>query len=422
MIEKARNKAELSEEKRIERGGVIFRVKSFDKATFHIPHIQTSQRLLFTISLAMIPGGCNGATPTFSFFQVMANQRMIAKAAGVTQAAVSLALRGDRSIPTATRQRIMDCAQKLGYRPNSYISALMAHVRAGRPPQDNGCIALVVNATSQKEWLGDPKGRFDPGVETFRLQYEGISNRAESLGFRCEAFFLQSPGMSAARLDNILDSRGIVGVVLMPPQGNPDPISLTWSRYAVATIAYGWRSPEMDRVTTHHRHNVHAAFAQLHERGYQKIGVCLPPEAIGGVDLNWQAGFLLERARRRFPSPIPQFVGKPGQCPIDKFKKWIDRNKPEALVTLVGHEMEWLDNLGLKCPEDIGLICVNRPLQSTLSGMEENHLVIGATVADLVVAQITRNEFGLPEHPKLILIEGSWVEGKTLRINRRERK
>ena len=348
----------------------------------------------------------------------MANQRMIAKAVGVTQAAVSLAMRGDPSIPPATRKRILDCARELGYRPNSYVSALMAHVRSGRSPQDKGCIALLVNATSLTDWLGDKPEKARTGAETFRSQYQGIVARAEELGFRSETFFLEAPGMSAARIDRILYSRGIVGLILMPPITMLKDIEMTWSRYALGTIAYGWRKPAVDRVTTHHRHNVHAVFAQLLARGYKRIGVCLPPEAVTGVDLNWQAGFLLEKKLNKSLSSVPQFVGKPGVTPVSKFKNWLNRYKPDAIVSLIGHEMEWLNELGLVVPEDIGLACVNRPTNSTLSGIEENHDVIGAAVTDLVVAQITRNEFGFPAHPKLILIEGTWVEGDTLRPSR----
>jgi LacI family transcriptional regulator len=336
----------------------------------------------------------------------MANQRMIAKAAGVSQPTVSMALRGDPSIPLATRQRIFDCARQLGYRPNSYVSALMAHVRSGRALQDKGCLALLVNFASEKEWLS---------AETFRTQYEGIVHRAEELGVRTETFFLQAPGMSAARIDHILYSRGITGLILMPAPNIPDSLEMNWSRYALGTIAYGWRTLTIDRVATHHRHNVHAVFGQLLARGYKRIGVCLPPEAVTGVDLNWLAGFLLEKKLNKSLSSVPQFVGKPGETPISRFRNWLTRYKPDAMVSLIGHEMEWLNELGLSAPQDIGLACINRPATSRLSGIEENHHVIGAAVADLVVAQVTRNEFGFPVHPKLILIEGTWVEGETLR-------
>ena len=52
--------------------------------------------------------------------------RMIAKAAGVSQTTVSFVLnhRRDIAIPDATRQRVLDTADELGWRPNHMLSAL----------------------------------------------------------------------------------------------------------------------------------------------------------------------------------------------------------------------------------------------------------------------------------------------------------
>ena len=50
----------------------------------------------------------------------------LARVAGVHQSTVSRALRRDRSIPAATRQRIQALADKLGYRPHPLVSALVA--------------------------------------------------------------------------------------------------------------------------------------------------------------------------------------------------------------------------------------------------------------------------------------------------------
>jgi len=341
----------------------------------------------------------------------MPNQRAIAAAAGVTQAAVSRALRGDRSISPATRQRIERAAKRLGYRPNAYVSSLMTHIRSGRPLRDKGCIAVLVDAASEREWSINL-----PGSYTQRLQYRGIKNRAEALGFSSERFFLQEFVKNPLHIDHVLTARGISGVVLMPQRPGSSVPSLAWARYASAAIAYTWSGVNIDRVSTHHRHNVETAFSTLLSRNYEKIGMCLPPEAMTGADFSWRERFLLWQDRLPKRSRIPLFVGKPGLSPIGAFRVWMGKWKPDALIGLVGHEKEWLDEMGLRTPQDIGMACVNRPLDSSFSGVEENHEAIGATALDLVASQIQRNEFGSPPTPKIILIEGTWVEGKTLRL------
>jgi hypothetical protein len=36
----------------------------------------------------------------------------------------------------------------------------------------------------------------------------------------------------------------------------------------------------------------------------------------------------------------------------------------------------------------------------------------------MVIAMINRNERGIPELPRSLLIEGTWVEGQTVRVQR----
>jgi len=338
----------------------------------------------------------------------MPNQRAIAVALGLNQSSVSLALRGDPSIPEATRKRVLETAERLGYRPNALVSSLMTHIRSGRPLRERGTIALIF---SYPEF---PPDYMNPS-ETFRRQYEGVVPRANQLGFHTENFFLRAPGMNSRRINRILRARGIKGLILMPPGRGAKVDNFNWDHFACATIAYSWVSPETHRVATQHRHQVDMAYQVLLERGHRRIGFCLPAEAVEGVNGAWTDRFLLWQRRLAYKKPIPLFVGKPGVTPLAEFKRWFSAAKPDALITLVGHEHEWLEKMGLRAPDDLSLVCLNRPPGSRFSGMEENHEVIGAATVELVINQLIHNEFGLPAHPRLILIKGTWVEGETVR-------
>ncbi len=338
----------------------------------------------------------------------MPNQRAIAAALGLNQASVSLALRGDPSIPEATRKLVAETAGRLGYRPNAYVSSLMTHIRSGRPLRDKGCIALLFNRGSLEEDYSTPN-------QTSHRQLIGAMQRAEELGFHTENFFLKAPGMNARRINRILNTRGIRGLVLMPGGQRADTAGIDWSRFACATIAYSWITPESHRVATNHRYHVDIAYQTLIQRGCQRIGFCLAPEAVEGVNGAWTDRFLLWQNRLGYKKPVPLFVGKPGLTPLTTFKRWFTRNKPDALITLIGHEHEWIEDMGLRTPDDLALVCLNRPRGSRFSGMEENHEVIGGTTAELAITQILHNEYGLPAHSRLILIKGAWFEGETIR-------
>ena len=68
---------------------------------------------------------------------MMPTQREIAQQAGVSQMAVSLALRDSPTLPAATRQRIQKLARELGYRPDPMLSTLMRqrHAKATKAPR-----------------------------------------------------------------------------------------------------------------------------------------------------------------------------------------------------------------------------------------------------------------------------------------------
>jgi len=50
-----------------------------------------------------------------------------------------------------------------------------------------------------------------------------------------------------------------------------------------------------------------------------------------------------------------------------------------------------------------------------LAGIDDRFEHIGAATAELVASKISFNQFGIPTDPKLILIEGRWVGGQSLK-------
>lgn len=336
------------------------------------------------------------------------NQRSLAALAGVSQTTISLALRGDPSIPPATCQRIRRIAEENGYRENPGVASLMAQIRRNRSTGPTGCIALIVDAKNEAGWLDQ---------EFVWRQRDGMIARAAGLGYRTEAFFLRAKGMTVPRLDRILHARGIRGLVLAgPKRAQIDLSAMRWQDYACATISYTWDSPPMDRVSSHHRHNMDTVLRQLEMRGYRRIGLSLQPHEIDAVDQNWLSGFLVMNrhmpARRRIPLLA---ASHSDAASFKTFSSWFSKYKPDALVSLTGWEETWLRRMGLRTPADAGHVCLNRTGKTAIAGIEEDHAMIGSTTIELLVAQIHRNEYGLPLRPRLTLINGEWHEGTTLR-------
>ncbi|WP_052362578.1 LacI family DNA-binding transcriptional regulator [Geminisphaera colitermitum] len=354
----------------------------------------------------------------------MSNQRAIAAELGVNQATVSLALRGHPSIPEETRRRVEETARRLGYQKNAYVASLMARIRSGRPVAAKGCIAILMDAESPGKSLAVTS-------EIYRRQHAGMLARAAELGFSTECFYLRAAGMSARKIDRILEARGITGVVLAAPKSPSDALGrgsfeewmrLSWERYALSTVAWTWRwCADTHRVATDYRDQIDVVFEALLRRGYRRIGVVLPELALNGRSrvFYWQYLLregLLETKRGWEKQRVPVFLGRPGETALTEFAAWFRRVRPDAIVCQTGMELEWLEALGCRVPEEVGLVCVNRPIDSMFSGLEENFEEIGAMAVELVANQIIHNEHGLPQHPRTILIKGRWVEGKTVRM------
>src|SRR4051812_35125096 len=118
-------------------------------------------------------------------------QTDIARAVGVHNTTVSLALRNSRLIPETTRQRIRAIAEKMGYRPDPALQALIAYRKARRPRHCASTLAYVTNWTTKWGW------RDLPSQEKY---YTAFGRRAAEFGYVTEHFWLGEEGMSQRRL------------------------------------------------------------------------------------------------------------------------------------------------------------------------------------------------------------------------------
>jgi LacI family transcriptional regulator len=334
----------------------------------------------------------------------MPNQRDIAKVAGVSQVAVSLALRGDHSVSARLTQRIQSIAREMGYRPNPYVSTLMSHIRTSRKPKDTGEIAVIVDMFRKADWLRH---------ESYRVYYRGLSRRSAELGFHPELYSLMESGMTPKRIDHILQSRGVHGVILAPPYRGNRRLPMQWDKYACIGTGYGWERQQFDRVAHDHDQNMIMAFEQLAERGYRRIGVSIPSFFASGRGTRWLDGFLVCQDKLPAKQRIPLFIGSVEEQSLAAFRRWHSRWRPDALLTLYGHEMSWLKTMKLKVPLDVAVACVIRPPGSSFAGIDDHYDEIGAITAELIASKLAFNHYGIPAKPRLTLIEGHWVDGPT---------
>ena len=335
--------------------------------------------------------------------------KTVAAQAGVTQATVSMCLANNPRIPVATRERIRAVADKLGYRPNPYIAALMRVRRQGREQQDKPIIALINGLESASAWK-------DSSAETVRQMRAGAIQRASDRGYRAEEFWLHANGMTAERLSNVLQARGIHGLLLGPLKiGAPTP-DLKWANFAAVRLGVPLPTLTVATVCNDHFFSSLQAMRECWQLGYRRPGLVMLDTHAVRFQGRWNGGVLAASSLLDGLSSVPPLLLK-AWTDLSPLAAWLRREKPDVLISPAIQEIQpYLRAQGWKIPKDIGLASLAcSQLGEPVSGIFQNGVLIGMTGIDVVISMLERNERGLPAQAQTVMIEGIWNTGKTLR-------
>jgi LacI family transcriptional regulator len=333
----------------------------------------------------------------------------VADALGVHRSTVSLALRNHPSIPEATRVRVRETAERLGYRRHPLVAALMTFRRSARPAPAHTTLACVSSSQPPDAWKESP---------TMREMLAGARARAQTLGFRIEEFPLFQRGMTPERFHQVLTARGIVGVIVAPLRHGGDSLALEWDQFAAVAVGFSLRAPAIPRIGNDHGQSARLAIAECHRRGYQRIGLVLDRVQMSRVEEQWLSGFLTEHAypvSQRHPPPL--ILDHIAEKPL---LDWIARHQPDLILT--GGSVNSLPVLailkqaGIKVPGDIGVVSLDLHVRDgSIAGIDQAQAEIGATVVDHLVGQLYRNERGPRAAAVRLHVMGAWQEGRTIR-------
>ncbi len=329
----------------------------------------------------------------------------IADQAGVSRAAVSLALRNQPGISRETRERIKKIADELGYRPNPMVAALMSHLKTLRPMSNVGSIPFITDFPKRDEWREYP---------TLMRYFTGADERAKQSGYHLEEMWMREPGMTARKMKSILVNRGVEGVLISPLPLGRRHVSLDVSSFAVATIGFSLVRPKVHRAVHRHVESLRLAVHKLRHLGYRRIALAIFETQDRRNDFNWSTAFagyqITLPAKERVPIYYLDDDDKP------KFVKWLKSNKPD--VILAGNSLIFskLEEAGIAVPTEIGVAILDvSSVDRGASGIDQQPEIVGAAAVDMIIAQINRNERGIPASPRQITTEGIWVVGSSLR-------
>ena len=332
--------------------------------------------------------------------------RDIAAKAGVSPMTVSRALRNHK-VASETRERIQKIADELGYRPHPLVSTLMSYRRAINPVRLHLCLAFVTNFPTRDGWKN---------LQMYQDFFQGASDQADKHGYRIEEFWLREPGMTSERLCEIFHYRRIDGLLIAPLPVAHGHLRLDWSKFASVTFTYTLARPILHRVVNHQFRSMRSAIRHLKKLGYRRMGLAMPASLDRRVDNLWLGSFLVEQDGFKPKDRVPLCLLNDKEWNETQFSHWFKKHQPDVVISQQPKVIEWLKALGKRVPEDVGFVHMNCPDMSTkYAGIYQNGPLIGRAAVDFLVGMLQRNDRGIPTVPHTILIDGTWIDGATVR-------
>lgn len=332
--------------------------------------------------------------------------RRLAQELRLAPSTVSDALRDRGRVSVGTRRRVCALAKKLNYRTNPLTSTVLSEIRRTKGSAYHGTIATL-DLHEATHW---PHGPFPTMI------IAGARARAEQMGFSVEEFVVGSPELSLSRLQSILRSRGIHGLIVLPSWIPPDLSEVDWSRYAGIYTDVAPITPALHSVCSDHYGSIIDLLERLLQRGYRRPGLIMEQGRDARIQYRQTAAFQAFQCHHPEIEPVPLLLTPGVPDMTGDFKPWLRLHQPDVVLGHFFDTPEWIKMCTLwGCPPaDFVLLNVLDGRKSCAAIDLQPH-AIGARAAELLVGQILRNDFGLPEWPSRNMIPAKWVEGPTVR-------
>ncbi len=368
--------------------------------------------------------------------------RDVAEQTGFSTATVSLALRHSSEVRPETAERIREKAREMGYQSHPYVRAHMAAIRKGKPAR-------------LKEVLGFLSyGVGDTGLGNKR-RIKLLEDCAREMGFLVKVFDLGDEKWSAERLSRHLKDTGVRGLILDLPAFRSRFYPFPYHEFHVVAFR------EVSGVTlplilSNAYRNQLQAFARAWELGYRRIcrvgfyhrslealyegnasfllaqeQLCLPEERIPILEMetltDLLVGWINTGVWEERSHPVPglnwlKYHAWDLQAGKEKsyyqqslMEVWWEAFYPDAVITLDNRLKPILEQMGLRIPQDVGLVHLDRNEQSEdWSGIQGRLDVQIRLAVNRLVNLLNRS----PEQPNdidwYIRVPGDWKEGDTL--------
>ncbi|MBM3853658.1 MAG: LacI family transcriptional regulator [Verrucomicrobia bacterium] len=331
------------------------------------------------------------------------SMREIARTAGVSVSAVSLALRNQSRVSLKERRRIQAIARKLGYKRDPEIARLMEHLRTTRAQRPGSQLAVIIPELDREGLAG-----YSPITEMLK----GIRAQAEEAGFGTELFFLTDPGMTPARLRNILVARGIKGLIVAPYASGVGTLDMDMTGFCAATAGYSIVRPLLHRACPNYLQMMDELIDHLQRLHFHRIGF-IHTYGPGGIGHKLLASSYLYYQSLLTPEERIPILPR-ARITDEEIAAWLNAHRPEVVISS-GRVFNLIQGMGRAIPGDLyfaNLDLSEPPRQA--AGMDHRYQLVGSEAVKLVLTQFTLNLTGPPENPKVVLVDSHRRDGFTL--------
>jgi DNA-binding LacI/PurR family transcriptional regulator len=154
------------------------------------------------------------------------------------------------------------------------------------------------------------------------------------------------------------------------------------------------------------------AVENIWQKGYRRIGLVISERA----HTRFSAGYYYRQKEWPLEQQIPalKLPEAGGGREVAYLRAWLAQYRPDALLTDLRTLPTWLQQCGYRVPKDLGLAALSVLDSGIDAGIDQNSAEIGRSAVQLLISLINHNECGIPKICRELLVEGSWVDGKTL--------